>query len=115
MASHAQQWLDAPKSTNTVRVRLVDTTAVMLLHAVSFVEPVMPGHETMNMTDVAFLVENSRLGKKAMFDLGVRKDFWNLPPKITERLGNIALGLRVDRDVPEILQENGIALEDISQ
>jgi hypothetical protein len=33
-------------------------------------KPVMPGHEIMSVTTVAFLIENGRLGKKALFDLG---------------------------------------------
>jgi DNA repair photolyase len=115
MAQNNGKWLDAPKSTNTVRVRMVDTTLKMVLHSISFIEPVIPEHKDMNMTDVAFLIENQKVKKLAMFDLGVRKDFWNLSPMIQKRLDGLALGLRADKDVPEILRENSISLEHISQ
>ncbi|KAJ5818574.1 hypothetical protein N7474_004165 [Penicillium riverlandense] len=103
-----------PPSNNTVRVRMVDTRSFMSLHAFSFVKPVMPGHERMSVTTVAFLIENERLGKKAMFDLGTRKDYWNCPPFTLTRIEAAIPGVRIEKDVTEILQEKGIKLSEIN-
>jgi hypothetical protein len=102
-----------PKSERTVRVRMLDTTTLMTVNARSFIEPVQPGHEIVNITDVAFLVENETTGQKVMFDLGVRKDYWNFPAVLQRRLGTVIPGLRVDKDVSEILEEKGIGLDSI--
>lgn len=104
-----------PPSNNVVRVRMVDTTSVMKLHAEAFLKPVMPGHEIMSVIDLAFLIENPRLGKKAMFDLGTRKDYWNSPPWTIKRIEAAIPGVRVDKDVTEILQEKGMDLGEISE
>lgn len=104
-----------PPSTNTVTVRMVDTTSVMKLHAEAFLKPVMPGHEIMTVVDLAFLVENPRLGKKAMFDLGTRKDYWNSPPWTIARIEAAIPGVRIEKDVTEILQEKGMKLGEIGR
>lgn len=104
-----------PPSQNCVRVRMVDTTSVMSLHAEGFVYPVMPGHEIMSVTTMAFLIENDRLGKKAMFDLGTRKDYWNSPPMTLRRIEDAIPGVRIEKDVTEILQEKGMDLSEISK
>lgn len=103
-----------PASDNTVTVRMLDTTAVMKLRSEGFLDPVMPGHEFMSVIDVAFLIENKRLGKKAMFDLGVRKDYWEMPPAVAKRVETVIPGIRADKDVTEILVENGVKLEEIN-
>lgn len=102
-----------PQTGNTVRVRMIDTKSIMSLHAFSFVKPVMPGHERMSVTTVAFLIENERLGKKAMFDLGTRKDYWNSPPFTMRRIEAAIPGVRIDADVTEILQDKGMKLSEI--
>ena len=55
-----------PASESTVRVRLVNTTTEMTIKAESFVKPVIKGHDILNITDVAFLIEHKGLGKKVM-------------------------------------------------
>jgi len=112
MSSHH---VDFPTSHRTVRVRMVDTTTVMTIQAESFVEPVQRGHEVINITDVAFLIEHEPSGKKVMFDLGCRKDYWNLPAVIQKWLGRIIPALQVEKDTSEILEERGIDLKSISQ
>jgi hypothetical protein len=102
-----------PPSNSTVRVRMVDTTSVMSLHAEAFLKPVMSGHEIMSVTTMAFLIENEKLGKKAMFDLGTRKDYWNSPPMTLQRIKDAIPGVRIDKDVTEILQEKGMSLGEI--
>ncbi len=107
--------LDIPTSEYTVRVRMIDPGAVMTVKAELFIKPVQKGHELLNLTCVAFLIEHAPSGKKVMFDLGVRKDYWNLAPVIQKRLGAAIPSLRVDGDTPAVLQENGISLESIGR
>ena len=106
--------LTIPAADETVRVRMVDTTAAMVVNSKSFIEPVQEGHERLNLPVAAFLVEHRASGKKVMFDLGVRKDYWALPAMLQKRLGTVIPALRIDRDATEILQDNGIALDQIS-
>lgn len=94
---------------------MIDTTCVLKLYAEAFLKPVMPGHEIMTVIDVCFLIENPRLGKKAMFDLGVRKDYWNSPPWTIARIEAAIPGVKIDKDVTEILQEKGMRLDEIGR
>lgn len=101
--------LTFPPSKATVRVRMLDTTAVMTVRAQSFVEPVQPGHEMLNLTAVAFLIEHG--SQKIMFDLGVRKDYWNYSDVINKRIGDVIPGLRVEKDVSDVLVDGGIDID----
>ncbi|KAH8902039.1 hypothetical protein BR93DRAFT_954115 [Coniochaeta sp. PMI_546] len=107
--------MDFPQSDNTVRVKLLDTTTYLTGIAQVFVTPVAKGHETFNFKDVAFLIEHDGLGKKAMFDLGTRRDYWNSPPAVQALLGSdtAMTGVRVDKEVSEILEEGGVKLSSI--
>lgn len=105
--------LNLPQSDHTVRVRLVDTTTVMTVDALAFVDPVQKHHEHLNLTDVAFLIENDSTGHRVMFDLGTRKDYWNLPPIVLQRGTRILSGLKIDQDVTEVLEGNGVELDTI--
>ncbi|KAM0245004.1 hypothetical protein ACHAQJ_010675 [Trichoderma viride] len=111
--SNQQRWLSAPPSAHTVRVRLIEDVGTMSLPSALFLDPVAGGHEVMNGSDTAFLIENENLGKKAVFDLGIRKDWWNLPPKVRDPLA-FCVGVKVKKDVPEVLRESGIQLDDIN-
>ena len=102
-------------STSTVRVHLIDTTTLMTIKAESFIRPVQKGHELINVTDVAFLIEHEASGKRVLFDAGCRKDYWNLPAVIQKRLGDVIPSLRVDKDVAEILEEKHVPLDSISK
>ena len=93
--------LEAPTSSSIVRVQMMDTTSIMTIRSESFIKPVMKGHELINVTDVAYA--------------GVRKDYWNLPEVIQTRLGDVIPGLRVDKDVTEILVDAGVPLQSIGQ
>lgn len=107
-----------PESDSVVRVKLIDTTTAMVGEAEAFVKPVVSGHEVINFCSLSFLLENEKLEKKAMFDLGVRKDYWNLP-KATQQgvLGpdSVIFGMRVDKGIDEILIEGGVDLKSIGK
>ena len=105
--------LELPKSDRTVRVRLVDTTTLMTVRSEVLVQPVHAGHEILNLTDVAFLIEHEGSKQKVMFDLGTRKDYWNLPDAVRLVFDQAMPSVRIDKDVSEILCESGIPLSDI--
>lgn len=111
--SNSAQWLSVPPSAHIVRVRLIEDIGVMSLPSALFLGPVAEGHDIMNGADTAFLVENETLKKKVVFDLGTRKDWWNLPPKVRDPLA-FCTGVKVEKDVPQILKESGIALNAIN-
>ncbi|UKZ76886.1 hypothetical protein TrVFT333_004601 [Trichoderma virens FT-333] len=112
MSNHLR-WLSAPPSAQTVTVRLIEEVGVMTLPSALFLDPVPEGHEVMNGGDIAFLIENKNLGKMALFDLGIRKDWWNLPSKVRDPLA-FCVGVKVEKDVPEVLKDNDIPLNDIN-
>ncbi|CCF33868.1 metallo-beta-lactamase superfamily protein [Colletotrichum higginsianum] len=100
-----------PESDNVVRVKLIDTTTAMVGTAESFVQPVVPGHEVINFCSLAFLLENEALGKRAMFDLGVRKDYWNLPKAAQQGVlgpDSVIFGMSVEKGVDEVLRDGGV-------
>lgn len=108
--------LIVPPSENTVRVRMIDSTARFTLRAESFFQPSQPGLQYYEVPDVAFMIEHEPSGRAVMFDLGVRKDYWNLPKVMLHRLSTeVISNVKVDRDVPDILRDNGIALEKICE
>ncbi|KAL6805052.1 hypothetical protein GGI42DRAFT_323449 [Trichoderma sp. SZMC 28013] len=111
--SNNAKWLNAPPSAQTVTVRLIEEVGMMTLPSALFLDPVSEGHEVMNGADLAFLIENKNLGKMAVFDLGIRKDWWNLPSKVRDPLA-FCVGVKVERDVPEVLKDSSISLDDIN-
>ncbi|KAH0528857.1 hypothetical protein TsFJ059_003669 [Trichoderma semiorbis] len=111
--SNNPKWLSAPPSAHTVAVRLIEEVGLMSLPSALFLDPVSEGHEFMNGGDLAFLVENKSLGKMAVFDLGVRKDWWNLPPKVRDPLA-FCVGVKVEKDVPDVLKDSSISLNDMN-
>lgn len=48
-----------------------------------------------------------------MFDLGVRKDWGNLSPRIVSRIKNGGWQVTVEKGVAEILLENGVEPDSI--
>ncbi|KAJ0165320.1 hypothetical protein CTA2_11632 [Colletotrichum tanaceti] len=105
-----------PESDNVVRVKLIDTTTAMVGTAESFVQPVVPGHEAINFCSLAFLLENKTLGKRALFDLGVRKDYWNLPKAAQQGVlgpDGVIFGMSVEKGVDEVLRDGGVDPESI--
>lgn len=66
-----------------------------------------------NLPDWAFHIKNNKTGEQLVFDLGTRKDFWNSVPAIADLCDNHVPGLKVEKDVTEILEEGGVKLSDL--
>lgn len=110
---HPSLNLDVSKQ-NIVEVHIINTTTDIVVPAKAFVQPVTKGHETMNLPTFAFLVENKRLGKSIMFDLGCRKDWWNLSPAAAGSIKNAVPGLNVEKNMSDILKEGNVDISKIT-
>jgi glyoxylase-like metal-dependent hydrolase (beta-lactamase superfamily II) len=105
--------LDIPQSTDIVTVSVIDTTARLAnVPTDKFFDPITNGFEKFQAPAYAFLIEHGPLGKKLLFDLGVRKD--------VENHARVILGvfekwdMKIEKNVSEILLDNGVELESIN-
>lgn len=84
--------------------------------ASSFVEPPVPGLDTMNVGAYAYLIRHPSSNTKystTVFDLGVRKDWENSPEAFVAGIKASGGCISVDKDVATILRENGQDLGDV--
>ncbi|KAK0452797.1 beta-lactamase-like protein [Desarmillaria tabescens] len=104
--------LGIPFSQSIVTVKAMNVGAPStILPAAHFLEPVLPGYETMTAPIYACFIEHKATGKRLMFDLGLRKDQESFPPAIQQLLTlwkTHGFGMSVDMDVFQKLQEGGI-------
>jgi glyoxylase-like metal-dependent hydrolase (beta-lactamase superfamily II) len=106
--------LNIPPSPHRVHVQLIDTTSQINGVAIApFFEPPIKGHDVLNCPAFAFLITHPTLKRSLLFDLGVRKDFDNLAPKVAGALKHYGWDIKVEKDVKEILEENGVDLKGI--
>ena len=106
--------LKIPKSSTAVDVRILDTTTwVGNIPFTHFIVPPIKGHEILEAPSYSFLIEHPS-GRKLVFDLGVRKDYaTGFSPKILERIKDGGWTVKVEKDVRDQLEENGINVKDI--
>jgi hypothetical protein len=105
-----------PPSSATVSVSVIDSTASAYnIPAQNLFKPTIPGLDTLNFCSYAFLVTNENNGSKRslVFDLGIRKDWRNLVPSMVEKLDSWKSEVLVEKDVADILVENGTDLGSI--
>jgi len=101
--------LKIPHSTATVEVSIIHTTATLTgLDCWKFMSPPIPGHDYLDVPCFCFLVHNPAQGRTVLFDLGIRKDWWNLSPRLTESFEKAGVKLQVEKGVREILDEHGV-------
>ncbi|KAF2100597.1 putative N-acyl homoserine lactonase AttM [Rhizodiscina lignyota] len=100
-----------PESESCVQICIIDTTTRIEGFPHSLIlDPDIPGWETPPISVYALLIEHAS-GRKLLYDLGLRKDWENLPPRISGMLHQ--LSVTVEKDVPEILKEDGLEPGDI--
>ncbi|KAI1412544.1 beta-lactamase-like protein [Hypoxylon sp. FL1857] len=101
--------LNIPASTSTVDVSIINTTGFMRgLTGGRFFEPYIRGHDFLAAPDYSFLIKHPVLKRSIVFDLGLRKDHWNLPPKTLEQFAKYNVDVIVPKHVREILDEHGV-------
>lgn len=105
--------LHIPSSSTTVSVRIINTTArITNIPFDYFTTPHIKGLDTLSCPAYSFLIEHPS-SRKLLFDLGVRRDHENLPPVIANRMREEKWGCETQKDVREILEENGVCPDDI--
>lgn len=96
--------LNTPESNNTCDLWAIDATCEIVLDTKYLLQPEIKGHEKLNLPTYAFYIYNPRLDKRVLFDAGLRKDWWNLPPKVVSAItsGGVT-GLLVKDEVYDTL------------
>lgn len=106
--------LGIPDSSTTVDVKMFNVLTQSpntFIPAVDFVFPVIPGRQNLEINMYAFLIEHSKTGKRAMFDLGLRKDFNNSSPFWTST--GLFDTIIIEQDIVTQLHNGNISLESI--
>ncbi|RKU43005.1 hypothetical protein DL546_002810 [Coniochaeta pulveracea] len=70
--------------------------------------PFIPGTEFPTFPCFSFLVHNRSQDRTVVFDLAIRKDWWNLAPHLVRSLKDDDVRIAVEKDVQEILAEGGV-------
>ena len=106
--------LHIPDSESVVDVHIIDSTS--RIKGIPFSVFTTPPYKGLNYLDCpafSFLIQHQSSGRKILFDLGVRKDWENMPAKIVKRIKNGGWTVTVEKGVAEILLEGGVAPKDI--
>ena len=111
----ATPFLDIPHSNSTVDVSIINTTSFIRNIPVSvFLQPPYKGFDTTDIPVHSFLISHPPSGRKALFDLGIRKDWGNLAPSVVERIKEIGMTIDVKDNITDILQAGGVDPKDIN-
>ena len=106
--------LNIPDSSSVVNVHIINSTSrIKTIPFSVFVTPPYKGLDYLDCPAFSFLIEHVSSGRKILFDLGVRKDWENLPPVIVKRIKDGGWKVTVEKGIAEILQEGGVAPKDI--
>ncbi|KAK1754447.1 metallo-beta-lactamase superfamily protein [Echria macrotheca] len=104
--------IDIPASPNTVKVSIIDTTTRMSsIGAGPFFTPPIKGYEKMsNSPSYSFLIQHTASGttRSLLFDLGLRKDWRNLPPVLVGAIDAMGWEMEIEKDVSDILTQGGV-------
>ncbi|KAH8808512.1 beta-lactamase-like protein [Xylogone sp. PMI_703] len=105
--------LKIPPSSKTVHVRVIDTTShIQNIPANRFFLPDVEGFQYLDCPAYSFLIEHPS-GRNLLFDLGIRKDWENLAPKLANLIKSGGWKVTIQKGVREILEENGVSAKDI--
>ena len=106
--------LNIPDSNSTVNVHIINSTSHIQGIAFSqFMTPPYKGLDYLDCPAFSFLIEHRSSGRKILFDLGVRKDWENLPATTRQHIKTIGGTVTIEKGVAEILLEGGVAPKDI--
>lgn len=97
----------------TAKVSIIDTTFdTSDIPVDNYIQPIVPGYETRALPSYVFLVENSE-GHKVLYDLALRKDWKNLTPEALHEIESDRIQIKVEKDVIEVLNLDGVEGKDI--
>jgi glyoxylase-like metal-dependent hydrolase (beta-lactamase superfamily II) len=105
--------LNLPKGSEICELSIINTTCDLTVPSWTLTEPLIKGHEWLNLPTYSFHLKHAKSGKQILFDLGSRKDWYNHPPSVVPVLDSHVPGNRVKKEIIEILGEGGIDIKDI--
>lgn len=105
--------LRLPKGNTAVEVSIINATTDIVCPSSGFVKPILEGHPYLNLPTFTFYIKHPS-GKVVLFDLGSRKDYWNLSPAVFAVIKKIIPAVEVRKDVPEILKEGNVDINSVS-
>jgi glyoxylase-like metal-dependent hydrolase (beta-lactamase superfamily II) len=105
--------LGLPEGSESCEISIINTTCDITVPPTLLVEPAIEGHDWMNLPTYSFIIKHKRSGKQILFDLGARTDWYNHCPPVSDVLKDHVPGMRVQRDVVDILREGGVDAKDI--
>lgn len=98
---------------STISVKMINTCNFGPANIAKLMGPPVPYVDHFGASpSLSFLLEHDS-GRKLMFDLGIRKDYLNLAPKISKYIPTTKYKFQVIHDVIEVLEEGGVKGEDI--
>lgn len=114
VSSQDSKPLKIPPSNATVSTLIIDTTTFVSNIATSFlVKPILPFTAShWSGPSYSFFIRHPTQGC-LLFDLGTRKDWSTRLSPFHKYITNYGWQVRVEKDVPEILAENGVKLNDV--
>ncbi|KAL3488189.1 beta-lactamase-like protein [Aspergillus germanicus] len=105
--------LSLPTGSTSVDVGIIDSTARLTVPASHLLSPATDlDRVTLTAPSYSFIIQHPS-GRKILFDLGLRKDWWNLTPATNHFLKTAGWKLEVTKNVSDVLQENEQSLDDI--
>jgi hypothetical protein len=104
--------MNFPASDSVVKVSIINTTSYLSMPVAAMMEPRVADFDRMEIPCFSFLVEHSS-GRKVLFDLGIRKDWQNSTPHMLEFMKKMDAPISVEKDVAQILTENGLPPKDV--
>jgi glyoxylase-like metal-dependent hydrolase (beta-lactamase superfamily II) len=106
--------LAIPPSKGSVSVSIIDTTAKIRGAAPDrFYEPRIKGHDYLGAPAFSFLIQHPSLNRSLVFDLGIRKDWWNLSPFLQNHFKRGGHEFHIQKNVRDILNEHGVDVSGI--
>jgi glyoxylase-like metal-dependent hydrolase (beta-lactamase superfamily II) len=112
----ATRWkVEIPQSSATVDVYVIDTTTFFRNTSGDIlINPVYPGYEQLSYPSYSFLIHHKPSDARILFDLGLRANYkTHLSPELLKGAEPLNLTIEVEKDVADILTENGLPLQDI--
>lgn len=92
---------------STAKVSLINTAFLRNIPTEPFIQPSVPGYSSLDVPSFAFLIEQHDTKKKVMFDLGLREDWQNSSPIITNMIEKFDFRIEIQDEVARTLQSRG--------
>lgn len=102
-----------PDGDHICRLYMLNTGTNLVTPSKPLIEPIVQGHELLNLPTFSWLIVNERSEEHVLFDLGARRDWENLPPHVSAIIESSCAGINVTEDVPSILERANIPLDNI--